>query len=74
MPRLSRPQEESRRRINDLSNSTLSPEELGRSFLAALAVAIPADGARLMGIDPATLLVNRTLARFFRDTYGTALD
>jgi DNA-binding CsgD family transcriptional regulator len=70
MPRLSRPQEESRRRIGDLRNATLPPEELASSFLAALSIAIPADGARLLGVDPATLLVNRTLAATSGDDWA----
>ena len=62
MPRLSRAQEKTRRRVSDLAARSLSPEALGAGILAALDVAVPTDGGRLFGIDPATLLINRLLA------------
>lgn len=70
MPRLSRPQEEARRRLHDLVASTLAPEDYGSRVLAALAFAAPAEGARLLGVDPATLLVNRTLAATANDDWA----
>jgi DNA-binding CsgD family transcriptional regulator/GAF domain-containing protein len=62
MPRLSRIQEQTRRRIIDLTARCLAPEVLGARLLDELRAAIPFDGGRLFGIDPATLLVNRVLA------------
>lgn len=62
MPRLSRIQEETRRRVCDLAARSISPEALGAGLLAALEAAVPTDGGRLFGIDPATLLINRLLA------------
>jgi DNA-binding CsgD family transcriptional regulator len=79
MPRLSRIQEDTKRRIADLSARCLTPETLGRKLLSALHDAIPFDGGRLFGIDPSTLLINRVLAatdsdgwarlEWFRDIY-----
>jgi DNA-binding CsgD family transcriptional regulator/GAF domain-containing protein len=70
MPRLSRAQEEARRRIADLAARNLTPEALGARLLAALETAIPFDGGRLFGIDPATLLVNRVLAATDEDAWA----
>jgi DNA-binding CsgD family transcriptional regulator len=79
MPRLSRIQEDTKRRIVDLSARCLSPETLGRKLLSALHDTIPFDGGRLFGVDPSTLLINRVLAatdsdgwsrlEWFRDIY-----
>ncbi len=70
MPRLSRAQDEARRRVNDLAAGNLPPEALASRLLAALRGAIPSDGCRLLGIDPATLLVNRTLAASAGDDWA----
>ncbi len=70
MPRLSRAQDEARRRVNDLAAGNLPPAALGGRLLAALRRAIPSDGCRLLGIDPATLLVNRTLAASAGDDWA----
>lgn len=61
MSRLSRIQEQSRRRIADLTTRCLSPEALGSKLLGELQNVVPFDGGRLFGIDPSTLLVNRVL-------------
>ena len=61
-PRLSHTQEETRRHVSELAARSLSPEALGTGILTALEVAVPTDGGRLFGVDPATLLINRLLA------------
>ena len=70
MPRLSTLQEQTRRRLLDLAASNATPEAYGARLLAILQAAIPTDGARLLGIDPATLLVNRTLAASANDGWA----
>jgi DNA-binding CsgD family transcriptional regulator len=62
MPRLSRAQELARQQIARLANSGLSPGQLGERLLAAIALAVPFDGAQACAVDPATLLFNRLLA------------
>ncbi len=62
MPRLSRAQQETRQRILDLAARSLMPQALSAGIADALGRAIPNDGYRLFGLDPATRLVNRTLA------------
>jgi DNA-binding CsgD family transcriptional regulator len=62
VPRLSRAQEEARQRIAAIVGGGLTPEGLASRVLATLQGAIPSAGQRFLGIDPATLLVNRTLA------------
>lgn len=62
MPRLSRVQQQVRRRVADLAAGEFLPEQLGRQLLEALNDAIPADGWVLYGLDPVTLLFNRVLA------------
>jgi DNA-binding NarL/FixJ family response regulator len=62
MPRLSRAQEEARRRIARLAASGLPPARLAPALLAALRVAVPADVYGMGGVDPGTLLYNRVLA------------
>ena len=62
MPRLSRVQEEARQRVARLARSGLPLERLAPAILAAVQLAVPADGAGMGGVDPATLLFNRVLA------------
>lgn len=70
MPRLSTLQDQTRRRLLDLVASTATPESFGARLLTILQAAIPTDGARLLGIDPVTLLVNRTLAASANDGWA----
>ncbi|HEX2186218.1 MAG TPA: helix-turn-helix transcriptional regulator [Chloroflexota bacterium] len=70
MPRLSRAQDETRQRIARLTASGLSPEDFGARLLDALQRAVPSAGQRLFGVDPATLLVNRTLAASANDAWA----
>src|SRR3712207_57280 len=70
MPRLSQAQDETRQRIARLAASGLSPEDFGARLLDALQRAVPPDGQRLFGVDPATLLVNRTLAASANDAWA----
>jgi DNA-binding CsgD family transcriptional regulator len=82
MPRLSRAQDETKRRIAIVAARGLPPETLGWKLLNALQSAIPFDGGRLFGIDPSILLINRVLAatasdgwarlEWFRDIYLAA--
>ena len=62
MPRLSRAQERARQRILRLAGSGLYPNRLASGLLAALQEAIPAGHSGLCGVDPATLILNRSLA------------
>lgn len=62
MPRLSRLQQEARRRIYALAAGGLYPQQLASKLLEALHKAVPSDGGGLVGLDPATLLHNRLLA------------
>lgn len=62
MPRLTRAQHQARQRIAGLAGQWLPPERLAAALLAALLEAVPADGAGLAGLDPATLLYSRPLA------------
>jgi DNA-binding CsgD family transcriptional regulator len=62
VPRLSRAQQTAYGRIRDLAAMTLPVERLAAALMAALRQAIPVDGYRLFGLDPATRLVNRVLA------------
>jgi DNA-binding CsgD family transcriptional regulator len=70
MPRLSRPQTETRRVITDLAARGLAPEALGARLLSALQGAVPFDDGRLFAIDPGTLLVNRVLAATHSDGWA----
>jgi hypothetical protein len=67
MPRLTRVQEESRRRIARLAQCAVLPARLAGELLDALTHAVPNDGRRLFGVDPATLLINRLLAASSND-------
>lgn len=60
--RLTRNQTTSRTTIENLASTALLPTVLTARICTALTLAIPNDGLRLFGIDPATLLVNRLLA------------
>ena len=62
MSRLSPAQEEARQRIVWLAGRGLPPGRLAPALLAAVRSAVPADGAGMGGVDPATLLFNRVLA------------
>lgn len=62
MPRLSRSQQLAHRRISDAAVSGLPVDRLARQLMSALQLAIPVDGYRLFGLDPATRLVNRVFA------------
>ncbi|CAN5828098.1 hypothetical protein BH23CHL2_BH23CHL2_28040 [soil metagenome] len=72
MPRLSRSQAEARRKIEELAASGLPPIPLGDQIMTALSVALPNDGYRLFGVDPATLLINRLLAASENDGWARA--
>jgi hypothetical protein len=67
MPRLTRLQEESRRRIARLAQCRALPAQLASELLKALTHAVPNDGQRLFGVDPTTLLINRLLAASSND-------
>src|SRR3954463_13010259 len=60
--RLSRNQQLARAAIERLGSPALSPVEVADRVTATLSVAIPNDGYRLFGIDPASMLVNRLLS------------
>lgn len=62
MPRQSRAEAVTRRRIDELAASGLGPNDLADRLLTALDAAIPSDGQRLFAVDPATLLLARLLA------------
>jgi DNA-binding CsgD family transcriptional regulator len=62
MPRLSKTQEQARRRLHDLAAGGHAPESLARLMAATLQETIGWDGFRLFGLDERTLLVNRLLA------------
>jgi DNA-binding CsgD family transcriptional regulator len=62
MPRLSRAQETTRQQIIQLGRSGLPVNQLGERLIAAIELAVPADGAQLCAVDPTTLLFNRLLA------------
>jgi len=68
--RLSQPQQRTRQRIEQLATRSLTPPELGRHIMQALAEALPNDGFRLFGVDPGTLLVNRLLAASNDDVWA----
>ena len=70
MPGLSTLQDQTRRGLLDLAASNATPDTFGARLLTLLQAAIPTDGARLLGIDPATLLVNRTLAASANDGWA----
>lgn len=70
MARLSRAQAEARRSIEQMAGSGLSPVPLGRQIMKALSIALPNDGYRLFGVDPATLLINRLLAASNNDDWA----
>ena len=62
MPRLSRTQEEARQRIARLATSGMPLAQLAPALLAAVQLAVPADGGGIGGVEPGTLLFNRVLA------------
>lgn len=62
MPRLSQSQELAFRSIRDAAHAGLPLDRLAQRLMAALQLAIPVDGYRLFGLDPATRIVNRVLA------------
>ncbi len=70
MPRLSHAQDATRQRLAGLIAAGLTPDQFGCRLLEALETALPSDGARLLGIDPATLLVNRTIAASENDAWA----
>lgn len=72
MPRLSQAQRAARQSILDLAASNLAPEPLANRFAAALLGAIPADGFRVFGVDPGSLLINRLLAASDSDAWARA--
>ncbi len=70
MPRLSHAQDATRQHLAGLIAAGLTPDQFGCRLLEALETALPSDGARLLGIDPATLLVNRTIAASENDAWA----
>jgi DNA-binding CsgD family transcriptional regulator len=62
MPRLSRTQETARQQIIDLTRRALLPAPFSERLLTILAEVVPADAQQLWGVDPGTLLYNRSLA------------
>jgi DNA-binding CsgD family transcriptional regulator len=57
-------------RICDIAAMTLPVERLAASVMNALGQAIPVDGYRLFGLDPATRLVNRVLTASENDGWA----
>lgn len=72
MPRLSRAHAAARFRILDAAAAGLPPDRLAARIMAAVGGAIPLDGFRLFGVDPATMLVNRLLAASDTDDWARA--
>jgi DNA-binding CsgD family transcriptional regulator len=70
VPRLSTLHEQARRRIIDAASRGLAIDRLSDSVMGELQRAIPIDGYRLFGIDPATRLVNRVLAASANDGWA----
>jgi DNA-binding CsgD family transcriptional regulator len=70
VPRLSTLHEQARRRIIDAASRGLAVDQLSVSIMRELQRAIPIDGYRLFGIDPATRLVNRVLAASANDGWA----
>jgi DNA-binding CsgD family transcriptional regulator len=70
VPRLSTLQEQARRRIIDVASRGLAIDRLPDLIMRELQRAIPIDGYRLFGIDPATRLVNRVLAASANDGWA----
>ena len=70
MPRLSSQQEEARRRIVDVAARGLPVERLAARLMEEIRQAIPVDGYRLFGIDPATRMINRVLAASDNDGWA----
>lgn len=70
MPRLSIAQQDARRAVIALESTTLPLEQVGHRLLQAIEPAVPFDGYRLLGTDPATLLVNRLIAASSNDTWA----
>lgn len=62
MPRRSKAQEHTRKRLAELAARSLAPARLAQEVVAALQASIGWDGYRLFGLDGATCLVNRLLA------------
>lgn len=68
--RLTRSQTHARERIGSLALQGLAPISLATGIGAALSLAIPNDGYRIFGTDPATLLINRLLAATDTDDWA----
>lgn len=62
MPRRSLLQGRVRAEIADAERRQLRPEDFGAAVLAALRLVVPYDDARLFGVDPGSLLLNRLIA------------
>ena len=62
MARLSRTQEATRQQVLQILGKSLLPEAAASAILTALGGAIASDGGTLYGVDPSSLLLNRTLA------------
>ena len=70
MPRLSAHQEEARRRIVDAATRGLPIDRLSARLMEEIRRAVPIDGYRLFGIDPATRMINRVLAASDNDGWA----
>jgi DNA-binding CsgD family transcriptional regulator len=70
MPRHPNPRTRALRAVETLLRSGLPPEPLAARLVAALRLAFPADGFRLFGLDPATILINRLLAASDDDAWA----
>lgn len=68
--RFTRAQADARERIERLARLGQSPAELAGAIGAALSLAVPNDGYRIFGTDPATLLINRLLAATDNDDWA----
>lgn len=61
MPRLSRAEDEARRRVAELAARGPAPTDLAGRLLSVLDRVVPSDGGRIFAVDPATLLIKRLL-------------
>lgn len=68
--RLTRAQAEARERIERLAGLGLDPVDLASGIGASLSLAVPNQGYRIFGTDPATLLINRLLAASDSDDWA----